>query len=240
MADPQHIYAVLPSRRELLNHFQMQGVNTVEDAQISSSPCGRFHEYYAPGFELFHPHAGILLIGYTPGRSQADKAWRELSQASEAMPSLQRLIRCQKQAAFSGLWTQLDAQASHCSLLLHLGLDCLSECEAVSLTSRLVFPIFRAGKNYRIGSEYVKTPWLIERAGNHLRELTTLTPNLRAAIFLGDGQAALASARAHLERGDLPNHVEVFVLPHPSGANNGRISQFMKSPRTLTDVRVHL
>lgn len=149
---------MLPSRRELLNRFEKQGVNAVEDALMSSSPCGRFHEHYAPGFELFHPQALILVIGYTPGRSQADTAWEELAQTSEAMPSLQRLIRCHKQAAFLGLWKRLDALASHCGLLPYLDLNSLSTRDAVSLTSRLIFPVFRAGENYRIGTEYVKTP----------------------------------------------------------------------------------
>ncbi len=189
---------------------------------------------------MFHPQARVLLIGYTPGRSQTDTAWRELSITSQAEPSLQRLSRCQKQAAFSGLWERLDALASHCGLLQHLDLNSLSARDTVSLTSRLVFPIFRAGSNYRIGTEYVSTPWLVELAGNHLRELASLTPTLRVAIFLGDGQAALASARAHLERGDLPSHVDFFVLPHPSGANNGRISRFLDDPQTLADVRLLL
>jgi hypothetical protein len=240
VADHQPLHAVLPSRRELLNRFEQQGIKTVEDALMGSSPCGRFREHYAPGFELFHPQASVLLIGYTPGRSQADTAWRELTRTSESGPSLQRLIRCQKQAAFSGLWERLDALASHCGLLSHLALNSLSDSDAVSFTSRLLFPIFRAGKNYRIGNEYVKTPWLLERAGHHLRELTTLTPQLRVALFLGDGQAALASARAHLERGDPPLHMDVYMLPHPSGANNGRISHFLKASRSLTDVRLRL
>jgi hypothetical protein len=231
---------VLPSRRELLNRFEKQGVNAVEDATMSSSPCGRFSEHYAPGFEVFHTQARVLLIGYTPGRSQADTAWRELGITSQAEPSLQRLTRCQKQAAFSGLWERLDALASHCGLLQYLELNSLSAHNAVSLTSRLVFPIFRAGSNYRIGTEYIRSPWLIEAAGDHLRELTSLTLNLRAAIFLGDGQAALASARAHMERGDLPNHVDVFVLPHPSSANNGRISRFLDAMQNLADARLLL
>jgi len=209
--DPQPLYAVLPSRSGLLDHFEKHGVKAVEDATMSSSPYGRFSEHYAPGFEVFHTQARVLL---------------KLGITSQAEPSLQRLTRCQKQAAFSGLWEQLDSLASHCGLLQYLELTSLSARDAVSLTSRLVFPIFRAGSNYRIGAEYVRTPWLIEAAGNHLGELTSLTLKLRAAIFLGDGQAALASARAHMERGN--------------SANNGRISRFLDAIQNLDDVRLLL
>ena len=185
VADPQPLYAALPSRRALRNRFQKQGIKAVEDGPMGSSDWGQFREHYAPGFELFHHQAHILLIGCTPGRSQADTAWRELSQTSEAESSQSHPL---PDAAFSGLWKRLDALASHGGLLSHLAPNSLSDNDAVSLTSRLVFPVVRAGKNDRIGTEYVKTPWLLERAGHHLRERTALTPKLRAAIFLGDGQ----------------------------------------------------
>ena len=42
----------------------------------------------------------------------------------------------------------------------------------------------------------------------------------------------------HRDLIDIPQRVEVYALPHPSGANNGRISEFLSQPQNLLLIRL--
>ena len=143
-------FNTLISRSGLLEKVLASGASDLNNAVLGTSPCRRFTECYAPGFELVNPNARVALIGYTPGRSQGDKAWAALNQTPNTWHSLKRLETCHKSSAFSGLRGRIDEMADHSGLLRHLALKSLSDTTDVIMTSRWVFPIFENNRNYTI------------------------------------------------------------------------------------------
>ena len=235
---PEPSFATLVSREGLLEKMIASGATDLNTALLDHSPCRKFSEHYAPGFELVNPNARVALIGYTPGKSQGDNAWIALNQTSVSFSALRRLEICHEAAAFSGLRSRIDEMANHIHLLEYLSLSSLSDRSAVVMTSRWVFPIFRNGRNYTINPQACqRNSWLVNRCSQHLKDLFKTCPDIQAAVFLGDGKSAMKALQLHLDLFDIPPQVEVYVLPHPSGANNGRISEFLSQPQTLAAIR---
>jgi len=228
----------LVSRAGLLEEVLTSGASDLNTALLGTSPCRRFTECYAPGFELVNPNARIALVGYTPGRSQGDKAWDALNQTPSTLHSLKRLEISHKASAFSGLRERIDKMADHSGLLRHLTLESLSDSSDVIMTSRWVFPIFENGCNYTISPKaYQNGSWLMKRCSQHLNDIFETCSSIQAAIFLGDGMSAMKALKAHQQLGDDPSHIEVYTLPHPSEANNERISKFLGHSQSLESIR---
>lgn len=235
---PNSTEIILPSRQGLLERFLASGVRDVDSAQIQESPCGCYTEHYAPGFEVVNTAAEFAVIGYTPGRRQAETDWHVLGSLSPVLATSEKLMITHSQAAFAGLRLRIDEIANHCGLLAYLKLASLLDPAFVALTSRFVFPVLHHGRNYRVNPALVRTPWLLGLSSSHLRELVGVCPALKAVIFLGDGKAARQSACYHRQMGDIPGSIEAFLLPHPSGANNARIATFLGSTVRLEAVRL--
>lgn len=235
---PEPHLATLNSCSGLLKKVLASGATDLNTALLERSPCRKFSEHYAPGFELVNPNARVALIGYTPGRSQGDNAWSALNQTPDSWPSLRRLEISHDAATFAGLRGRIDEMALHTGLIEHLSLLSLSDSSAVAMTSRWMFPIFEHGRNYTINDQaYRRNGWLAKRCSQHLRDLFETCSDIQAAIFLGDGKSAMKALQLHRDLVDIPQRVEVYVLPHPSGANNGRISKFLSQPQTLASIR---
>ena len=235
---PENPYTTLRSRSGLLEKLLAAGATDLNSALLDRSPCRKFSEHYAPGFELVNPKARVALIGYTPGRSQGENAWSALKQTAHRSPPLSRLEVCHEAAAFSGLRSRIDQMADQAGLLKHLSLSSLSDRASVAMTSRWVFPVFNNGKNYTLNPQACqRNSWLAKRCSEHLQDLFATCSDLDAAVFLGDGKSAIKALELHQSLADIPQQVEVYVLPHPSGANNGRISAFLSQPQTLASIR---
>ncbi len=235
---PEPPFTTLDSRSGLLEKVLASGATDLNTALLNRSPCRKFSEHYAPGFELVNPNARVALIGYTPGRSQGDNAWSALNQTPDSWPSLRRLETCHEAAAFSGLRSRIDEMAHHAGLLENLSLSSLSDRNAVAMTSRWVFPVFQKERNYTINPQaYQPNGWLAKRCSEHLKDLFGTCSNIQAAVFLGDGKSAMKALELHRNLIDIPQRVEVYALPHPSGANNGRISKFLSQPQNLLSIR---
>ena len=106
-------FKTLVSRTGLLEEVLTSGASNLNTALLGTSPCRRFTECYAPGFELVNPDARVALVGYTPGRSQGVKAWDALNQTPRTLHSLKRLEMSHKASAFSGLRERIDKMADH-------------------------------------------------------------------------------------------------------------------------------
>ncbi|MFL0793790.1 MAG: hypothetical protein AB8B70_11580 [Prochlorococcus sp.] len=198
----------------------------------------KFSEHYAPGFQLVNPKAPVALVGYTPGRSHGENAWRALKQTPNPSPPLSRLEVCHEAAAFSGLRSRIDQMADHAGLLEHLSLSSLSDRAAVAMTSRWVFPVFENGQDYTLNPQACqRNGWLAKRCSEHLKDLFATCSDLQAAVFLGNGKSAIKALELHQSLADTPQRVEVYVLPHPSGANNVRITEFLSKTQTLASIR---
>ncbi len=88
---PESPFTTLRSRSGLLEKLLASGATDLNSALLDHSPCRKFSEHYAPGFQLVNPKAPVALVGYTPGRSQGENAWRALKQTPNPSPPLSRL-----------------------------------------------------------------------------------------------------------------------------------------------------
>lgn len=197
---------------------------------------GNLSTYYAP-FEYRNPSAKVVLLGITPGLTQADNALRIARAEIEAgSPDDVILRKARQSAGFSGsMRAPLIAMLDTVGLHTYLGIDsCASLFDEhrdwLQSMSAIVYPTFVNGKNYG-GSN----PRLTSHPA--LRDLMTshLAPMLEAmqdAVIVPLGpkpEAAIGWIASH--HGVRPSLV-LRGMPHPSGSNAERIAYFLgRKPR---------
>lgn len=191
---------------------------------------GSLSVYYAP-FEWLNPQARVVLVGITPGRTQAANALAEARRAiAEGATDLEVLRRAKSTGAFSGsmrpnLVSLLDAVGVQSWLGLPTCSDLFGHANGLLQTaSVLQFPVFVNGANYNGAPDPTRHPLLRELVINHFGAMCAQLP---AAVFvpLGPVPSKVLSwlgdqgivARSHILEG----------LPHPSGANGERIKYFL-------------
>jgi hypothetical protein len=197
---------------------------------------GDLNIYYAP-FEYISPQAKVMLLGITPGLTQADVALRTARAAIEAGETDEVILRQARQAAgFSGsmrapLIEMLDTVGlndflgiASCASLFAEHKDWLQSSSAVAL------PTFLNGKNYD-GSKPKMTahPLLREMISTHL---VPLLRRMEDAVIIPLGPKPLQALDwASSTHGVRPRRV-LRGLPHPSGSNAERIAYFVgRKPR---------
>jgi hypothetical protein len=185
---------------------------------------------YAP-FDYVSLHADLVIVGITPGRTQAVNAIVAASRALIAGKDHAEASRLAKlTGSFSG-----PIRASLVSMLDHIGLPsalgvatCATlfdpACERVHFTSALRYPVFVGDANYNGAPDMLKTPLLKSMIDSCLADEAR---RLNKAVWLPLGPQP-ARALAYLsDRGLLERRQILNGLPHPSGANNERISYFV-------------
>lgn len=205
-----------------------------EDLLISRD--GPLSIYYAP-FEHPSPRAKVVLLGITPGLTQADNALRIARTELEAGSNEQDILRKARQGgAFSGkMRTPLIAMLDCVGLNAYLGINsCASLFDEhrdwLQSMSAIVFPTFVDGKNYG-GSNPTLTghPALRALMTSHLMPMLDA---LQDAVIVPLGpkpEAAIGWVAAN--HGVRPPLV-LRGMPHPSGSNAERIAYFLgRKPR---------
>lgn len=211
----------------------------------SGDPCalnllmaqdGPVSVYYAP-FEWVNPQARVVLVGITPGRTQAANA---LSEAKRAMQEDARdtevLRRAKTTGAFSGamrpnLVSLLDAVG----LQRWLGLSSCSDLFGSAATllqtaSVLQFPVFVGGENYNGTPDPTKHAMLREMVAKHFGKMCAQLPN---AVFVPLGPVPSKVLAWLATQGILETRRVLEGIPHPSGANAERIKYFLgQKPRS--------
>jgi hypothetical protein len=184
---------------------------------------------YAP-FDYVPLHADLVIVGITPGRTQAINAIAAACTALQAGKENKEASRLAKiTGSFSG-----PMRANLISILDHVGLASalrIATCttlfdpdrESVHLTSALRYPVFVGGANYNGSPDMLRTPLLKSMIDTCLADEAR---RLSKAIWLPLGpQPARAldylCSRSLLDRGQV-----LDGLPHPSGANAERIAYF--------------
>lgn len=196
----------------------------------------RLSIYYAP-FEYPNPHAKVVLLGITPGLTQADKALRMARTEIEAGSTEQDILRKARQGgAFSGKMREpLIAMLDSVGLNAYLGINSCASLfgehrDWLQSLSAIVFPTFVDGKNYGGSSPTLtRHPRLCDLMTSHL---VPMLDTLQDAVIVPLGpkpEAAIGWVAAH--HGVRPPRV-LRGLPHPSGSNAERIAYFLgRKPR---------
>lgn len=191
---------------------------------------GALSVYYAP-FEWVNPQARVVLVGITPGETQAANALGEARRAMyEGVAESEVLRRAKATGAFSGamrpnLISLLDAVGLH----EWLGLTSCDELfgSASSLlqtASVLQFPVYVDGENYNGAPEPTKHPLLREMVLQHFGKTC---PQLSSAVFVPLGPVPTKVLAWLATQGAVERSRVLYGLPHPSGANAERIKYFL-------------
>lgn len=191
---------------------------------------GPLSVYYAP-FDYVNPNARVVLVGITPGRTQAFNALIEAKRQLELGASADVALQRGKQTgAFSGaMRPNLTAMLDHIGLAKWLG---IASCAALfgnssnllQSTSALPFPVFFSGENYNGTPDIVSTPLLRSLLLEHFAPLAQSLPE---AVFLPLGPVPAKAMAWLVAQGQVSNSRVLGGLPHPSGANAERIKYFL-------------
>lgn len=205
----------------------------------SGNPCaiellmakdGAVSVYYAP-FEWVNPRARVVLVGITPGKTQAANALSEAKRAiNDGASETEALRRAKATGAFSGaMRPNLVALLDTVGLQKWLGLASCGELfeDAAGLlqtASVLQFPVFVDGENYNGTPDPIKHPLLRDMVTQHFGKMCAQLPN---AVFVPLGPVP-SKVLAWLANQGVVDPCRVLDgLPHPSGANAERIKYFL-------------
>lgn len=211
----------------LSDHFDTVGPLPAE-LKMAANPT---HEiFYAP-FDHVTRSARIVLVGITPGQSQAKEAInvaRRLLRGGKSNDD-HVLAEAKKSASFAGpMRRNLIDLLDYVGASKQLGISSTAtlwgeHSELVHFTSALRYPVFEKGKNYG-GQGITRSRLLLDQIDNWFASECAGLPN---ALFVPLGDAA-ASACAHLLKGGVLKEKQMLRgLPHPSGANAERIAYFL-------------
>lgn len=186
--------------------------------------------YYAP-FEWVNPDARVVLVGISPGRTQAKNALAEAQRAAlEGVAEEEVLRRARTTGAFSGamrsnLASLLDSVGLHSWLGLPTSNDLFGSRACLLQTSSVLqFPVFLDGENYNGSPDPSKHPLLREMVLQHFGQMCS---RLSGAVFLPLGPVPTKVLAWLTTQGALARDRVIEGLPHPSGANAERIKYFL-------------
>ena len=192
--------------------------------------AGRLSVHYAP-FDAVNEQARVVIVGITPGRTQAANALAEARrQLAEGAAPADVLMRAKRFGALSGaLRPNLTAMLDRIGLARWLGLP---SCEALfgassqllQTASVLPFPVFVDGRNYSGAPDIVATPLLRELLVEHFVPLVEKLPD---AVMIPLGPVPAKAVGWLAGRGFIRPTRLLEGLPHPSGANAERIAYFL-------------
>ncbi len=185
---------------------------------------------YAP-FDYIEREARIVLVGITPGLSQANTAIAAASNAMNSGADLKTALMIAKNtASFSGaMRNNLVAMLDSIGVAQFLAVQSSRELfenhsTGIHFTSALRYPVFKSLKNYNGTPNMPGEQLLAKMVQTHLAEEARMLPN---ALWIPLGPKA-DQALSYLPQCSVinPNHI-LSGLPHPSGANAERIAVFL-------------
>lgn len=187
--------------------------------------------YFSP-FEHVNYKAKIVLVGISPGATQAHNANQKACELinEDVAPELVSEL-AKNTGAFSGpLRHNLVAMLDHIGIQEKLGVD---SCDSLfkenqnllHSTSVFRYPILLKGKPISSAKKALIHPILKAMVDTYLKEEVMSLPNSAFYIPLGQG---VDNVLLYLcDMGLIPRKQILIGLPHPSGANGERISYFL-------------
>lgn len=218
----------------LITKYQQAILNFRGDCQDDSLLLrkeGKLSAYYAP-IEYVNPAARLVIVGITPGATQAINALGEAQRQLRAGADLETVLREAKRfAAFSG-----SMRPNLIDLLDHIGINswlgvasCASLFEGshklVQTSSAFTFPVFVEGENYSSAPDPVATPFLRDQFLTHF---VPMAKQLPGAVFVPLGPLVTKVLAWAKREGQLPDAQILDGLPHPSSSNVERIQYFLR------------
>lgn len=197
--------------------------------------AGDLAVYYAP-FDYTNPEAKVVILGITPGLTQANNALQGARDALAAGRTDQEALKQAKRTAgFSGkmrpaLIKMLDVVGLH----QHLGIGTSGElfegrADWLQTASSITFPTFHKDKDYNGTPDMTRQPVLTRLLTSHL---VPIVETLRHAVFIPLGPKPLSALDWIAQHHGLKPARVLRGMPHPSGANAERIAYFLgEKPR---------
>lgn len=186
--------------------------------------------YYAP-FDYVNTQAKIVLVGMTPGFTQARNALIEAQRRLKAGDSNQvALIAAKQTGAFSGsLRPNLVGMLDYLKLNQWLGIttcdDLFGNASHLSqTTSALRYPVFINNENYNGTPNMTKHPMLQKMLREYFVEEVEM---LDDALYIPLGPSVTQALAWLAAQGLVDGSRVIEGLPHPSGANAERIAYFL-------------
>jgi hypothetical protein len=191
---------------------------------------GALSVYYAP-FEWVNLQAKVVLVGITPGKTQAATALQEAQRAlrSGAQPA-EVLRRARASGAFSGaMRPNLVSLLNEVGLQHWLGLRTCndlfeSQAQLLQTASILQFPVYLNGANYNGTPDPTKHLLLQAMVLEYFARLCQQLPD---AVFIPLGPVPTKALEWLSTLGVVSPTRVLAGLPHPSGANAERIKYFL-------------
>ncbi|MBO9428265.1 transposase domain-containing protein [Sulfitobacter sp. R18_1] len=195
--------------------------------------------FYAP-FDYINPNARLVIVGLTPGKSQAEVALKELKRGLDGgLSHAEALMRAKNTASFAGpMRKNLIACLDHLEVGRILGVPSVEgvwdQPEKVHFTSTLRYPVLVNGDNFTGSPNALKVPCLRHQIDTYLGEEMR---KLSDAVFVPLGPVATKSVIETAKANGIDNEQVLTGIPHPSGANQERINYFLgrKARETLSN-----
>ncbi|CAH0266522.1 hypothetical protein [Roseomonas sp. CECT 9278] len=225
--------------QNLASHFapivaEYRSANFLEGAMLAALTLhaeGALSVVWAP-FDNVPASARLVVVGITPGATQAEKAldaFRTALRNGNDPAAASRIAKLK--GSFSGaMRTNLIDMLDHIGAQRMLGVASCSAVfeparELVHFTSALRYPVFIGGANYNGAPDMLKTPYLLRMVDTSLAEEARRLPN---ALWLPLGPKAGVAVQYLARSGLLDARRVLAGLPHPSGANAERIAYFLQ------------
>jgi hypothetical protein len=227
------------SERRLVQLRERYSPTSLDKAQLFAdryclARCERYSVYFAPIATFPSPKARVILVGLTPGESQARKAaaayFESTPRVRDDPQAWSAIIR--RHVAFAGAM-----RANLCSMLdeldfpRYLGARRTSELfergsSEIATTSALLYPVFVGPelRNFSGDGISLANVLLFRRMLDEL-----LAPRLASApdaMIIPLGRAAASGIRYLCENRIVSRERVLLGMPHPSGANGHRRRQF--------------
>jgi hypothetical protein len=205
---------------------------------------GDWEVHWAP-FEPLNTQAEIVLVGLTPGYSQALKALHSLRGGlRRGMSASRALVEAKIAGAFAGdIRDPLERMLNFMEIPQRMGVrDAASLLDQhgmrVHLTSALRYPVFKVGedagaaerKGYSGAGRMLRTPWMRQMVETLLADELLALPNARVFPM---GQPARAAVEHLVARGVLSGERVYYSMQHPSPGNRMDSRPFV-DPREAT------
>lgn len=191
---------------------------------------GKLSIYYAP-FEYTNLNAKVVIVGITPGYTQMINALQEAkNQLLNGADDESVLCRSKLVGAFSGAMRKnLVDELDHIGINQWLGIETTGllfgkMSHLVQTASVLCFPVFVDGENYNGSPNMLKHQLLKQHVMEYFGKSAS---QLKDAIFIPLGEKPSGALNFLVSEGLIEKDRVLNGLPHPSGANNERISYFV-------------
>jgi hypothetical protein len=204
---------------------------------------GRLTVQYAP-FEWVNPQAKLIIVGITPGETQAIQALEEarrrlLCGADE----LSTKMAAKRTGGFAGnLRANLVAMLDRVGLPRWAGISSASDlfgarADLLQTASVLPYPVFVNGKRYNGAPTLLRSPMLSSMV---LGQFVPVVQALPDAKLLAVGDVPWETLQWLVQEGKVDERRLLGCLPHPSAASQERVNYFLgKKPASQLSAKTN-